>query len=399
MLTNSPDSTIQACDTLRENALELSIVMPCLDEARTLAVCVEKARTFLAEHAIEGEVLVADNGSQDGSPEIARIAGARVVHVPARGYGAALSGGIAAARGRFVIMGDCDDSYDFSRLAEFVIKLREGHDLVMGNRFAGGIGRGAMPALHRYFGNPLLSLLGRLFFKSNCRDFYCGLRGFSKSAFQRMELTSPGMEFALEMVIKATMFGLSVVEVPTILARDGRGRAPHLKSWRDGWRSLRLYLVCSPRWLFWYPGLALMSIGAAVGTWILFGPGRVGGVHLDVHTLVYCATAVVLGFQAAAFALFAKLVAIQSGLHPPSARVERFVARTTLEAGLFTGLALVTAGLCGSIYAVVRWRAAHYGDLDPFREMRIVIPSSLAILLGFALMFSSFYLELLRKKR
>ncbi|HEV2722568.1 MAG TPA: glycosyltransferase family 2 protein, partial [Thermoanaerobaculia bacterium] len=278
--------------------IELSIVMPCLNEAETIEVCVAKARRFLDTSGIDGEVVVADNGSRDASREIAGRAGARVVDVGERGYGSALQGGIAAARGRYVIMGDADDSYDFSALAAFVEKLRGGADLVMGDRFAGGVLPGAMPPLHRWLGNPVLSGIGRLFFRSPVRDFHCGLRGFSKAAYERMELRTTGMEFASEMVVKATLLGMRVDEVPIVLHPDGRSHPPHLRSWRDGWRHLRFLLLYSPRWLFLYPGFVLMLLGAVVAGWLLPRPRTLGGVTFDVQTLLYAGMAIVIGFQA-----------------------------------------------------------------------------------------------------
>jgi glycosyltransferase involved in cell wall biosynthesis len=274
---------------------ELSILMPCLNEVRTLAACIKKAQHFLKQHAVSGEVIIADNGSTDGSIEVAEELNARVVRVPIRGYGAALAAGIEAARGKYVIMGDSDESYDFSALGPFVEKLRDGYDLVMGNRFLGGIASGAMPPMHRYFGNPLLTAVGRLFF--SCKesgDFYCGLRGFRKKAIEKLELQSGGMEFALEMVIKAQMHGLGITEVPTTLSPDGRDRAPHLRRYQDGWRSLRFYLLMSPRWFFGIPGLILLVGGAVVSALLLFGPVKVGSVTFDYHTLLYSTSAILL---------------------------------------------------------------------------------------------------------
>ncbi|MEX0654676.1 MAG: glycosyltransferase family 2 protein [Phycisphaeraceae bacterium] len=375
--------------------VELSIVMPCLDEARTLPVCIGKAQRFMEVYGIDGEIVVADNGSTDGSQRIATNLGARVVDVEAKGYGAALAGGIAAARGDYIIMGDSDDSYDFSALAPFVDKLREGHDLVMGNRFAGGIADRAMPALHRYFGNPLLSFVGRLFFKSRCGDFYCGLRGFRKDAYQKMQLQSPGMEFALEMLVKATMFGMKVTEVPTTLSPDGRGRAPHLRRWRDGWRSLRFYLLFSPRWLFWYPGMVLIVLGTALGLWLLPGARTLFGVTLDVTSLAFCTAAVMVGMQAVLFGVFAKVLAIRAGIHPPNPRLVRRLSQATLEGGLIVGGGLFLTGLLGGAVVTGRWFAHGFPDLDPAMTMRWIMPAMLATVLGVQLMFSSFYLGFL----
>ena len=381
---------------LAPDELELSIVMPCLNESRTLGSCIRKAFDFLRENQIGGEVIVADNGSTDGSQALATELGAKVVSVSERGYGAALGGGFAESRGRYIIMGDSDDSYDFADMMPIVQKLREGYDLVMGNRFRGGIDPGAMPPLHRYFGNPGLTFIGRIFFRSRCRDFYCGQRGFSRSAVQRMDLRATGMEFALEMIVKATMMGLRVTEVPVRLARDGRDRAPHLRSWRDGWRSLRFFLLYSPRWLFLYPGVVLMALGLVAGVWILPGARHLGTVTLDVHTLLYCAGAVIVGFQLVVFSVFAKAIAVTTGLHPRSAKLERLLDRAPLEAGLGLGFLLVLAGLAMSVYATLLWADEGFGNLDPFRVMRMAIPAVLLLILGMQTAFSSFILSLLQ---
>jgi hypothetical protein len=379
--------------------LELSVVLPCLNEAETLETCIRKAQESLRKHEIAGEVLVADNGSTDGSQEIALRAGARLVRVPERGYGAALQAGIAAARGRFVVMGDADDSYDFTNLAPFVEKLRQGFDLVMGNRFQGGIEPGAMPALHRYLGNPVLSALGRLFFKSPCGDFHCGLRGFRRDAILALGLQTTGMEFASEMVVKATLMGLRLAEVPTTLSPDGRSRPPHLRSWRDGWRHLRFLLLYSPRWLFLYPGAALMLAGTALGLWILPEPREVAGLSLDVHTLLYAAAAVVIGFQSVLFAVFTKTFAINERLLPEDPRMTRLYRVVKLETGLAVGLGLVLFGLGASVYAVSDWRAQAFGELDPRATLRLVIPAVTALLMGFQIAISSFFLSVLGLSR
>jgi glycosyltransferase involved in cell wall biosynthesis len=377
------------------DAVELSVVMPCLNESEALASCIRKALGFFAEAGVAGEVIVADNGSTDGSIQIAEGLGVRVVNVAERGYGWALAGGIAAARGRYIFMGDADGSYDFSGLGPFLEQLRGGFDLVMGNRFAGGISQGAMPVLHRYLGNPLLTRIGRLFFKSDCRDFYCGLRGFSRDAYQKMKPRSGGMEFALEMLVRATMFGLKVTEVPTTLSPDAPGRAPHLRTWRDGWRSLRFFMLFSPRWLFWYPGMVLMCIGALVGLWLLPGPRRVGGVTFDVHTLLFSATAVTLGYQSLVFAACAKVLAVKTGLHPPSRRFQAFARLPLLEWGLLVGSVLIVVGLVIVAFAIGGWSAHRFGDLDPFHTMRLVIPSALAMTLGVQTVFAGCFLGLL----
>ena len=377
----------------------LSVVMPCLNEAATVGICVEKALDALKLHGIRGEVVVADNGSTDGSQQIAREFGARVVPVERLGYGSALQSGIAAARGQFVLMGDADDTYDFSQLNEFVSKLREGYDLVMGNRFRGKILPGAMPAIHRYLGNPVLTGLGRLFFKSPVGDFHCGLRAFRKDAIEELELRTLGMEFATEMVVKATLLHLRIAEVPTTLSPDGRSRPPHLRTWRDGWRTLRFFLLYSPRWLFLYPGIGLMLAGTLAGLWLLPGPRPVGKVVFDVHTLLYAAIAVLLGFQAISFAVFTKLFAISEGLHPPDALLDRLFRYVTLETGLLAGALLTISGLATSVYAVGLWGSRHFGPLDYAHTMRVVIPGALLLTLGVQTVFASFFMSVLGMKR
>ena len=373
--------------------------MPCLNEAETLAVCVQKARGFLDAHNVAGEVLIADNGSTDGSQAIAQENGARVVPVAEKGYGAALAGGIAAARGRYVIMGDADDSYDFTNLLPFVERLRDGYDLVMGNRFKGGVAPGAMPALHRYLGNPVLTFIGRLFFPSPVGDFHCGLRGFSKDAAHRMDLRTTGMEFASEMVVKATLHGMRIAEVPTTLVPDGRSRPPHLRSWRDGWRHLRFLLLYSPRWLFLVPGLVLMIGGLAVGLALLPGPLKVGAVTLDVHTLLYAAIAVALGYQSVVFGLFTKVFAITEGLLPEDPRLNRLFKVVTLESGLIAGGLILLSGLAGTVWAWATWRGADFGVQEPRSLLRVVIPSVFAILLGAQTIGGSFFLSVLGLRR
>ena len=384
---------------MSEPDLELTIVMPCLDEAETLQVCIEKARESLRRNGIAGEVVIADNGSTDGSREIAERCGARVVEVSVRGYGAALQGGIEAARGRFVIMGDADDSYDFSDLMPFVERLRDGDDLVMGNRFRGGIAPGAMPPLHRYFGNPVLTGIGRLFFRSPAGDFHCGLRGFRRAAVLDLGLHTTGMEYASEMVVKATLAGMRITEVPTTLAPDGRSRAPHIRSWRDGWRHLRFLLLYSPRWLFFYPGVLLMLAGVLIGAWLLPGARTLGGVTFDVHTLLYAAVGVVIGFQSVVFALFTKIFGVTEGLLPEAPGLNRAFRYVTLESGLAAGIGLITCGLGASIYALGDWGGQAFGNLDPRQMLRVVIPGATALLLGFQVVLSSFFLSVLGLKR
>ena len=380
-------------------SLELSVVMPCLNEAATVGVCVKKAVDALEQHGIRGEVIVADNGSTDGSQKVAKDFGARVVHVEQRGYGSALQAGIAAARGQFVLMGDADDTYDFSQLGEFVAKLREGYDLVMGNRFRGAILPGAMPPLHRYLGNPVLTGLGRLFFKSPVGDFHCGLRGFRKEAIDRLGLRTLGMEFASEMVVKATAFGLRVTEIPTTLSPDRRDRAPHLRTWRDGWRHLRFLLLYSPRWLFLYPGIVLMALGLAVSAWLLPGPRRVGAIVFDVHTLLFAAMAILIGFQSILFATFTKIFAISEGLLPEDSRLSRVFRYVTLEVGLAGGVLLILAGTGAWVLGLESWRLRNFGPLDLERTLRIVIPGVVLFTLGFQTVLSSFFLSVLGMSR
>ena len=372
--------------------------MPCLNEARSLETCIRKALGFFEQAHVVGEVIIADNGSTDGSIEIAEGLGVRLIHVEQRGYGSALSAGISAARGKYIVMGDADDSYDFSALGPFLEKLREGYDLVMGNRFAGGISNGAMPLLHRYFGNPILTRIGRLFFKSECGDFYCGLRGFSRKAYPTMRPRSTGMTFALEMLVRSTLFGLKVTEVPTTLSPDAPGRAPHLRTWRDGWRSLRFFMLFSPRWLFWYPGLVLVISGLLVLLWLLPGSRQIGSVTLDVHTLLFAATAVSLGYQSMVFAVCAKVLAVNMGLHPRNSRFVSFTRHLTLEKCLLAGSILLGAGLVIAGIAVGGWLKEHFGDLDPFHTMRLVIPSVLAMTLGVQTAFAGFFMGLLKMR-
>jgi glycosyltransferase involved in cell wall biosynthesis len=379
--------------------VELTILMPCLNEAATVAGCVRKARSFLERAQIDGEVLVADNGSTDGSPGFAEAAGARVVHVAERGYGAALRGGIEAAKGRYVIMGDADDSYDFGRLDGFVERLRAGDLLVMGNRFRGGVLPGAMPPLHRYLGNPVLSFIGRLFFRTRVGDFHCGLRGFDRDAVRGLALGSRGMEFASELVLRAALAGWRIAEVPTTLAPDGRGRPPHLRSWRDGWRHLRLLLLFSPRWLFLYPGLALLGAGLSLTTAIYFVPLHVLGAALDIHSMLYGAAAALLGLQLCLFSVFARVSAQSAGLLPRQPAVERLLRVVTLERGLLCGLALAFTGFAWSAAAFWAWRDAGFGALDPRVMMRDTIPASALMVAGMELMLASFLLSVLRMRQ
>lgn len=377
--------------------LELTILMPCLNEAETLATCIKKAKAYLARSGVAGEVLIADNGSTDGSQEIATGLGARVVPIAEKGYGAALLGGIAAARGRFVIMGDSDDSYDFSALEGFVAKLRDGYELVMGNRFRGGVAPGAMPWKNRYIGNPVLSGVGRLFFASAIRDFHCGLRGFSRAAILNLGLCTPGMEFASEMVVKATLNGLKIAEVPTTLSRDGRSRPPHLKPWRDGWRHLRFLLMYSPRWLFFYPGATLAGVGAVLTTLLaLFGSLRIGGVTFEVHTLVVAVMMTLLGVQSLTFGLLAKQYGVHEGFLPSTPNLEAVLKTWSLERFVVLGGVLLALGLAGLIVAVAQWGHASFGALNYADTMRLVAPSAGLLGVGFQMVLAGFVSGILR---
>jgi Glycosyl transferase family 2 len=381
------------------DGMELSVVLPCLNEAETIAICVQKALSFLAIHGIDGEVLVADNGSTDGSQALALTAGARLVQVPEQGYGSALMGGIAAARGRYVIMGDADDSYDLTALMPFVERLRAGADLVMGNRFKGGIAPGAMPRLHRYLGNPVLSFIGRLFFRSKIGDFHCGIRGFNRERILRLGLQATGMEFASEIVVKATLDGYRVDEVPTTLVKDGRSRPPHLRSWRDGWRHLRFLLLFSPRWLFLYPGFAMIATGAAIGIALASGPLEIDGVRLDMGTLVSAAALLIIGVQSVLFGVLTHVYASNEGFLPYNAMVARLLKWWTLERVLAVGAALGLAGLAGIAAAFVR-RLGSVGDQANFNFLlRIVLSSATALVVSCQVMLGAFFLSILGIRR
>jgi hypothetical protein len=366
--------------------------MPCLNEVETVATCVRKARQFLQSSGIAGEILVADNGSTDGSTDVAIGAGARVVAITQRGYGSALIGGIREARGRYVIMGDADDSYDFSRLEEFLAELRAGHDMVIGHRFRGGIQRGAMPPLHRYIGNPVLSFFGRLLFGTPIGDFHCGLRAVNRVAAIKLGLRAPGMEFASEMIVKATLAGWRIAEVPTVLAPAGRSRPPHLRSWRDGWRHLRFLLMMSPRWLMLYPGTCLLACGVTTEVAVLRGPIIVDGVGFDIHTMLYAAGAIILGTQLLLFSLLARAVGVLKDELPLTVSFARFLSRFTVERGIVAGLVLGLAGLGVAIYSVRSWAAAGLSTVDPTSMMRLAIPSVTLLLAGAEIVFASFIL-------
>ncbi|HKH08965.1 MAG TPA: glycosyltransferase family 2 protein [Agromyces sp.] len=377
--------------------IELSIVMPCLNEAETLATCIDKAQGYLARSSVIGEVVIADNGSTDGSQDIARAHGARVVDVAAKGYGSALMGGIEAARGEFVIMGDADDSYDFSSLDPFVERLRAGDQLVMGNRFKGGIAEGAMPPLHKYLGNPVLTWIGRVLFRSPVGDFHCGLRGFNRRAILDLHLQTTGMEFASEVVVKSTLGGLRVSEVPTTLDKDGRSRPPHLRSWRDGWRHLRFLLIFSPRWLFLIPGAVAFFLGFFGTLFIAAGPIVFGAIGFDVSSQVYLAALTVVGYQAVIFAILTKIYAQHEGFNIPRSRnFDRLERRISLESGALLGLALFLIGLAIAIGQLVAWFASGLGSLDPSTTVRIAVLAALFMMLGSQTIMAGMFLGVLK---
>jgi glycosyltransferase involved in cell wall biosynthesis len=386
----------QELDVLDGSPLELTILMPCLNEARTLAACIAKAQDFLIRNGIQGEVLVADNGSADGSQSLARSLGARVVDVPARGYGSALRGGIGAARGRFVVMGDADDSYDFSRLELFLSALRDGSQLVMGNRFQGGIASGAMPFLHRYLGNPVLSFLGRRFFGGNVGDFHCGLRGFERRAMLRLHLVTPGMEFASEMIVKSLQAGLRVAEVPTTLVKDGRDRPPHLNTWRDGWRHLRYLLLYSPRWLFLYPGAILAMFGIIQLLACQFLEPLNTRWPVGVHTQLYAMASTLLGYQTLLFAFGAVLARHLAGLDAPHPR-EQWAKRMACSLLLPVGGGVATVvGMVLCVNLALQWGATNFGALNPELEMRRIIPGVGLVILGTQSLLAAMYFAALR---
>ncbi len=369
--------------------------MPCLNEVETLAACIRKAQGAIEKQDLAAEIIVADNGSTDGSQAIARDLGARVVDVPRRGYGSALIGGIAAAQGRFVIMGDADDSYDFAAIGPLVDKLRKGYDLVMGNRFTGGIQPGAMVWSHRWVGNPVLTFIGRVFFKTPVGDMHCGLRGFRKDAIDSLHLRATGMEFASEMVIKASLRQLRIAEVPVTLSPDGRSRPPHLRTWRDGWRHLRFMLLFSPRWLFLYPGFVLLGAGVVVGTLLETGPKHVGPATFDIHTLLLAGFSCLIGYQLVVFAVFTKVFAMQQGFHPPNPSYAAMFRYLKLETGLAAGGLMLLVGAVGLLVAVWSWGAVGFGALDPRLTMREVIPAAVLLTLGVQTVFASFFLSIL----
>ncbi|MFZ4799060.1 MAG: DPM/DPG synthase family glycosyltransferase [Bacteroidia bacterium] len=370
--------------------------MPCLNEAETLAICITKANKWLKNNDVKGEVVIGDNGSTDGSQKIATDLGARVINVPTKGYGSALMGAIEASYGKYVIMGDSDDSYDFGNLTLFVQELRNGYDLVMGNRFRGGVAKGAMPFLHRYLGNPVLSFIGRLFFGSKAKDFHCGLRGFRQDIVSVLNLRTTGMEFASEMVVKATIFNLKITEVPTTLSPDGRSRPPHLRTWRDGWRHLRFLLIYSPRWLFLIPGVFLMLFGFILSVLIIQKPFNIiGNIQLDTNTLLYAGAFMIVGFQAFIFGIFTRAYAEQVGFLPQNDKLIRWLEIISLEKGLIIGLIIFFAGIFGTFYSLTLWNEVHFGQLVYPSILRIVIPSVVAIILGLQTILSSFFISVL----
>jgi len=380
---------------LREQECELSIVMPCLNEARTVGICVSKALQFLREQGISGEVVVADNGSTDGSQEIATRAGARVISVKEKGYGNAIRGGVAASRGKYIIMGDSDDSYDFLNLGPFLEKLREGYDLVMGNRFKGFIAPGAMPASHRYFGNPVLTAIGRILFRSPCGDFHCGLRGFSREAYEKMDLYTEGMEFASEVVVKASLLGMRIAEVPTTLVPDGRGRPSHLRSWRDGWRHLRFLLLYSPRWLFLLPGLVMVIGGGLLGTLLMGSSLTFGDVVSDLGALVGLSISTVLGFELILMGLFAKVLGVRERLFPKDDKTERFLQRAKMEIGLLVGLGIFLLGLAILGSEVIMGEELVASDNFHWERLKGTIASFTLIAIGVQVVSHSFLFGLM----
>jgi glycosyltransferase involved in cell wall biosynthesis len=373
--------------------VNVSVVIPCLNEANSLAYCVDKAMDAFRKAGLSGEVVVADNGSTDGSVQIAEEHGARVLRVSERGYGAALRAGIAAARGPFIIMGDADDSYDFTDVPRFVEKLREGFDVVMGNRFRGGIKPGAMPSLHKYFGNPGLTAVLNLLFHVGIGDSYCGMRGFSRALYDRLDVRSSGMEFALEMIIKSAQIGARITEIPIILWPDKRGRAPHLRSFRDGWRSLRFMLLYAPNWLFFLPGVSLIGVGLAIVFWLLPGPRAITPrVTLDLHTMIFGVIFTLMGAQILSIGAFAKVFSYAERFDRGTVSLKRVLRRVTLESGLLLGGALFIAGLAGCAWVTWQWAASGFG---PLHEVRQILFWSMWLFLGVQVIFASFFLSML----
>lgn len=382
--------------------MELTILMPCLNEERTLKTCINKAQEFLNTNNVDGEILIADNGSTDNSQAIvnelhAQDARVRLTTVSERGYGAALIAGCNNANGKYVIMGDADDSYNFLNLMPFLEKLRDGYDLVMGNRFKGGIEKDAMPPLHKYLGNPVLSFIGRLLYKSNIKDFHCGLRGYNKESILKLDLHTLGMEYASEMVVKATLNKLKIIEVPTTLSKDGRDRPPHLRSWSDGWRHLTFLLMHSPLWLFLLPGIILMTIGLVSGIIITICDVTVFGLHFDVNTLIYAAASTIIGFQLVLYYILTKKYAATTKFIPAT-KIDNSLIKLTMNKGIFIGMILFLIGIISSIIAVIIWSNHNFGDLDASYMLRITIPALTTLICGIQLMFSSFFIGILEIK-
>jgi glycosyltransferase involved in cell wall biosynthesis len=402
-IQEQPNASEEASPTpVSESSVELSIVMPCLNEADTIGTCVEKAMRILREHNIAGEVVIGDNGSTDGSQEIARNLGARVIPVPHRGYGNALMGGIGAARGKYVLMGDADDSYDFLETPKFLKLLREGHSLVQGCRLPWGGGTvesGAMPFLHRWWGNPMFSVMARIMFKAPMHDVYCGMRGFTRELYNRLDLRCTGMEFATEMIIKSSLYGEDIAEVPITLHPDGRkAHPPHLKTFRDGWRTLRFYFMYSPRWLFLVPGAFAMLLGV-IGFVLALPAVKIHGITFDVHTLLVSTLALLLGYQAIWFAIGAKVFAISEGLMPDDQRLNNFFRVATLERGLLAGVLSFVGGIGLVLWIAIRWAAHGWGPLDYPSTMRVIIPGVALAALGFQTILSSFFISILGMRR
>jgi len=377
---------------------ELSIVIPCLNEAASLPHSLGKATTFLTDNNINGEIILADNGSDDDSVKIARRYNTRVVIENEKGYGNVIMAGVTAARGKYIIVGDADDSYDFSAIMPFLVLLRQGYDLVIGNRFKGGIQKNAMPFLHRYLGNPVLSFTGRLFFKIPIGDFHCGIRGFSRDCFDKLELKTTGMEFASEMIVKAALLKMKIIETPVILYADKRATGSHLRTWRDGWRHLRFLLLYSPRWLFLIPGVLLLLIGLIGSSILINGPVYILGIRLDIHTLMYTSGFILMGFQLISFYVFTRMYTLTHGLVPQQGKFIRLFSLFSLERGLVAGGLLIVTGIYLNIKSFLYWKDAGFGDLNPVKVLRWVIPSVTLVLLGAQIILSCFYLSILAIK-
>ena len=377
--------------------MELTILMPCLNESKTIQICINKAKTFLESNHIDGEILIADNGSTDGSQDIAINSGARVINVKEKGYGSALISGCNAAKGKYVIMGDSDDSYDFLNLMPFLEKLREGYDLVMGNRFKGGIEKGAMPPLHKYLGNPVLSFIGRLLYHTNIKDFHCGLRGYNRNSILKLNLHTLGMEYASEMVVQATLHNLKIIEVPTTLKKDGRDHPPHLRSWSDGWRHLTFLLMHSPKHLFLIPGLILFILGFILSIFITISPIIIKNITLDVNTLIYTSISTIIGFQLILYYILTIKYAEKTNFIPISKNSTKII-NFTMNKGILIGAIMFLLGIIGSIFAVIIWLKTGFGDLIPSKMIRITIPMLVLFVCGLQLMFSSFFLGILEIK-